>query len=165
MSPANVTVPGDPYGTQPAFNYTLKTDTAPGIACGTSWLLQGANCMLAWQDRGIPDGRILYTWFSINPATGDIVWQGTVGVRGSAFTVGNVSAAYFDGEYWLAWKTLGTVSDAAWTHRPASSNLFSGWSTTQYMGRSRVVDAPTWLYHPTGSGETALIWTEHALTF
>lgn len=162
--------PSDPYTTNPDFDYTLRTDTSPGVACSDNTINQAYNCILAWQDRGIPDGRILYTYFRVNSITHAIEWQGTAWARSGVYTVSDVSAAWFKvpqsssgpwvGAFWLAWKTLGPDPDVAYVSRLESSGYASGWSSAAFMQADHVVDAPTWGYDPINSREALLIWTE-----
>jgi len=124
----NRNAPADSYGTHPTFAYTLKTDVTPAVACADTRATLSYNCLLAWQDRGIPDGKILYTYFRINLSTNAVVWRpGTpnVWVRSGSNTVSNLSAAYFEGKFWLAWKKTEAGTDVAWTN----TSTYTGWST------------------------------------
>ena len=78
--------------------------------------------------------------------------------------MGNVSLAYANGYFWLAWKSYDSTQDVQWVRRDASSSQYSnGWGSIQSLGRTKVVDAPTWLYYNNVSHvslESGLIWTE-----
>jgi hypothetical protein len=99
--------------------------------------------------------QVLYTYFRI---VNDVVdfYSGTW-VRSGAYTVSDLSAAHFEGKFWLAFKTFESGDDVAWTSAPS----WSSWSNVAELGRGDVVvDAPTWSYSPSDSKERALIWTE-----
>jgi len=145
--------------TVPAGGYSLKTDSAPAVACSWRQFDFPYNCILAWNDRGTTSGRILYTYFRINPSTRVVDFQGDVWVLAGAYTVGNVSAGVDPtGGPWLAWKTV-SPSDVAWATRD------SGW-IVHTKGRSEVIDPPTIVHDQylndsiSQPHEQALIWTE-----
>jgi hypothetical protein len=157
----NQTAPTD---SDPDFDYTLKTDVTPGVACAPDDTLE-FNCILAWMDRGHPDYRVLYTYFRVdesNPSDLQIEWIDTspnVWVRSAAYTHGDVSAAFFDSSFWVAWKADDADQDVEWT-KSTNPVGYTTWNTVTQLGTSNVVDAPTWLYTPNATKESALIWTQ-----
>jgi hypothetical protein len=46
----------------PLFDYSFQTDFAPGVACAPDRSVFPYNCILAWNDRMVPNGRIHYTY-------------------------------------------------------------------------------------------------------
>lgn len=157
---ANRTPPADSYS---GFDFTLKTDVSPAVTCAPSspWLGQSYNCMLAWVDRGILEKRILYSFFRINTsfAVDFIEWEpGSPNVYGLEFSQGvssnaSVSAGYFADRFWIAWKS--TDNDVCYISTTA---LTPNWGNKVCLGRSNVVDPPSWHYRD--GSESVLIWTE-----
>jgi len=144
----------DPYT---MFSYAFKTDQRVGVTCADSINTFAYNCVVAWNDRGIPDANVLYKYFRVNGNT--IQWRSTVLKRSGAVTVGGIGAAFFDDQFWLAWKT--TANDVAYTSNPESSSSYGGWSTVATLGRNgKVIDPPTWFYVPHHNHEAAVTWTE-----
>ena len=148
----NRTPPTDNYTD---FNYTLKTDVSPAVACAPNRNVFDFNCILAWVDRGITDGRILYTYFRID--NNEIIWSNTHGVfvRSYTKTFNNISASFFDGSFWLAWKTIG--NDISYCRTDTGE---TDWDDVVTKTRSKVVDPPTWIYVPETNKESILVWTE-----
>lgn len=145
---------------------SYETDSPPGVACGPSGTGPSSggnnfNCLLAWVDRGFPGGRVRYTWFRINTSLfgNFIVWFGTGYRRTGSATVSGVSAAYFDGAFWMAWKSVGPLHGVQYT---SAATWPSGWGgVSTVSGVSNVVDPPTFLYVPDSSSlEAGLVWTK-----
>jgi len=149
---SNRNPPSDSYSD---FNYTLKTDVAPAVACAPNRNNFNFNCILAWVDRGIVDGSILYTYFRID--NNNIVWSTTHGVfvRPYTRTLNNISAAFFNESFWLAWKTI--ENDIKYCRTNSSETNWNGIITKT---RSKVVDSPTWIYVSETNKESILVWTE-----
>jgi hypothetical protein len=93
--------------TSGALTYAYETDVPVGLACADSdvWTLP-YNCMIAWYDRGMLDGRILYTYFRVM-SDNTIEWHHQVFRRGGAYTVSGVDLAFFDGTFWMTFKEAG----------------------------------------------------------
>lgn len=150
---------------EPEWEYTLKTDVAPAVACAPDDDDREYNCLLAWVDRGIPEAGILYTYFRVNTTFQTVSWKPVVAGknvwrRSGSGSVSHVSAAYFAGKFWMAWKSDNANSDLEYTHTTGST-CYTCWSTVSDMA-SDVVDPPTWLYVADDSSlEAGLIWTEH----
>lgn len=144
--PITPDLPG--YTGNGAYRYTGRTDVATAVACAPSphGLPHQGNCLLAWVDSGTPDGRVLYTHFSVDGPT--------VSLHGAAQVLGvtsrsDLSAAYVDGRFWLGYK-----SSAAGEHdRPALVSTYprdlDRWGDVRRSYPNRAAEAPTWLYDPT----------------
>ena len=149
----NRTSPTDSFAD---FSYTRKTDVAPGVACAPDRNNFDYNCMIAWVDRGIMQGRILYTYFRID--NNAIVWSPNHGVfvRSGTSSFSHISAAFFNGSFWLAWKTI----DGDINYCRTDSNE-TDWDPIVSLSRTKVVDPPTWTYVPEDTKESLLVWTEY----
>ena len=132
--------------------YNMKTDVTPAITCADTTTTFTNNCMLAWVDNGVMDGTILYTYFTTDDKT--ITWGGTIYTI-DVDTVSGISAAYFAGKMWLAYKQI----DGDVEYRTSTST--GSWSSAVSFGRSKTVDPPTWLYVPEQTKEAIVIWTEY----
>jgi len=148
------------YG-QGNWPFVFETDSPPAVACGPSGTGPSSggtyfNCLLAWVDRGYPGGSVLYTWFRVNGTL--IQWIGAAHRRSGSFTVSGVSAAWFHGQFWMAWKSTGATHGIQYT---SASTYPTGWGTvTAFSGVQWVVDPPTFLYVPDSSTlEAGLVWT------
>ena len=159
---SELTPPVDPYEDpgDPDYDYAIKTYAPVGVACAPDRDTFEYNCLHAWMDQGTNDGRILYAYFKVEPLLGEkiIKWQDEVWVRSGAYTNSGVQAAYFEGAFWMAWKTRDSTPDVEWTSN-ASINYY-GWGGVQTNGRTKVLDPPTWLYTQSNNDERALVWTE-----
>lgn len=153
-------------GSHAQWAYELRTDVLPGVACANNRSVFSYNCLLAWHDRGVMGGDILYLYFRINSATKAVEFyqeNGTpkIWIRGTSDTVTGVAAMYdtYDG-FWLTWKTRGKPAKIAKTNNPGPSYA-SNWSATTYTTPDDyIVDPPSFLYHPTYASESGLLWTE-----
>jgi hypothetical protein len=138
------------------FSYTLKTDVAPGVACAPDRNDFSYNCIIAWVDRGIMEGDILYTYFRID--SNAVVWSPNhdVFIRSGANSFSHISAAFFDGSFWLAWKTID--GDVKYCRTDSHE---TDWDANVSLSRTQTVDPPTWTYVPEDTKESLLIWTEY----
>ena len=151
-----VTYPSDVYT---SWDYSGKTDFPVGVACEPDRDQRDYNCILAWQDRGIPDGSVLYTYFRVNSSDEIEFRPGGPVKRGASNSSSGVSAAYFGSKFWLAWKVPRAVgikytSTLCGTGYTCWSNLFTATTSDE------VVDPPSWFYVPDQTHESGLIWTE-----
>jgi hypothetical protein len=142
----------DPYY---SFNYRNRTDQRVGVACAPNRNTFAYNCILAWNDRGIPDANLLYRYFRLNG--GDVEWSSDAPAkRSGADTNSAVSAAFINGYFYLAWKDRN--GNVEYT-KNSGTNYFS-WTTTQTVGTNfSVVEPPAWYYVPHQTHEAALVWT------
>lgn len=162
--------PGHPPQPAPDFDYTGKTDFRPGLACAPSSANLPYNCMLAWADRGVPNGRVLYTFLKVNTSTNQINWNplpfppapNVYVLPSSVKSLAGVTLSFHAGKFWLAFKTI----DLAGIHQDIgfvslSSPYGSGnWSFLQYIGDATpVVDLPSWLSSTDSAMEAGLVWT------
>lgn len=156
-------MPADEYpGTSPNFNYTGKTDFPVGVACAPAAAGLASNCILAWADRGVPNGRMLYIFFKVQGGQA-VFATGTpnVGVipGSNAKSLDGVAVAYFAGKFWIAWKTI----DA--THHDIGYVTFippTNFSNVAYISDATpVVELPAWSYVPHLNYEAALQWVTH----
>jgi hypothetical protein len=140
------------------WNYSPKTDVAVGVACGDNTIHFPYNCLLAWQDFSVPTGRVLYTYFRVNTSGGTTVeFHPNAWARGGSQTVSSISAAYFAGKYYMAWKK--TTAPARVTRNINDSTSYTGWGTPiDHTPTNHLAAPPTWLYRPGFGG--ALLWTE-----
>ena len=162
--------PGQDIANSGTYPYTLQTDTIPAVACagqGTYDSKDDFNCLLAWIDRGAPNGRLLYTYFRFNDNEPyDIQWQGQVRDRDGANSIAGVAAMYSWGQFFLAFKTMDDTPDITVMRRSRSTNYFSGWSTMTTPANSRgdVKDPPSFIYSnvssETSDVNSVLVWTE-----
>lgn len=141
----------------PLFDYSFLTDFAPGVACAPDRSEFDYNCLIAWNDRMVPNGRIHYTYFRINGA-GQVEWHGTAWTRGGSYTASHISAGYFSDRFWLGWKDWTNPQKVAWTYNNGS---YSSWSQVERLNRPRIVDPPSFAYDPEDPGAGGRItWTE-----
>lgn len=154
MLTGTVNLPSDSYS---LWDYAGTTEVAVALACGDGGTLT-YNCMVAWQDNGIPSGHVLYTYFYVD-SSGSIVWRPSSAIRRSGVSsVEHLSAAYFEGRYWLAWKSSDIPARVKFVSHPDTS--YTSWSSTSTAGGDYVIDPPTWISSPTLVKEKALLWTE-----
>lgn len=140
------------------WDYTGRTFSRVGVACADSVPahFNGFNCLLAWVDRGVPEARVLYTYFRIDQ-NNQVQWRGNSYRRSGAHALGGVSAAYFANRFHMAWKSTSSADSIATT---SNNNAVTGWTPVAYDYTSKpVVDYPTWVYR-NGSPSAALVWTE-----
>lgn len=137
---SNVSTPIDSFT---LWNYTLRTYWGVAVSCANSVGsgMNSFNCLLAWIDRGIPDNRILYTWFRINGT--DVVWQGTTYVRSGANPISHLSAGHFNNKIYLTFRSNGSTMQAGIMSHSLTS--YTDWSTVSYESGSSgyIIDAPT----------------------
>lgn len=150
-----------PTETFDTWDYSYKTDFPVGMACAPDRSDVDYNCLIAWQDRGIPDGSILYKYFRINPTTKAIEWRsGNTSKRAGSLSSSGVSAAYFDGSFWMTWKRA-IVGGGDINHtRTTTSCDYTCWSSFTPHFRGDIADPPTWFYVPHQTHESTLIWSE-----
>lgn len=127
------------------------------MACGDDTSNFPYNCLLAWQDSTVPNGRVLYTYFKVG-AGSTIDFHPNAWIRGGSQTVGHVSAAYFADRYYLAWKRWTAPADASYTINDSTS--YTGWSTVNNYDAEDIVDPPTWLYRDDDATSNGILWTE-----
>ena len=108
--------------------------------------------MIAWVDNGVSDGTILYTYFRVDGSL--ISWSNTI-YSMDVNTASGISAAYFGGQMWIAYKTL--LGDIQYR----SSTTTGVWFSPVSLGRTEAIQTPTWWYVPHVSREALLIWTEY----
>jgi hypothetical protein len=154
LSAVNTTVPNSH---SPIWNYRRQTDFAPAVACAPNRDVFAFNCILAWADRGVPNGRVLYTYFRVNTATNQIEWHGTSWARGGSQTTSHISAGYFGDRFWLGWKewNSGEPPTRTWT-----SSGYTSWSTPEAIDIQNIIDPPTFLYDTLKPKAGGMVWTE-----
>lgn len=141
------------------FDYLARTNVSPAIACGPVAQAGTFNCILAWLDRGIPSGRILYTYF--HNSTGNPVFY-KEGGKVKVWAMSNLdsvtapTAAFFNNTFHIAVKR----ASVGWSsHSVVYGYRTSGLSTwTVKLVPGRAVDSPTYLYK--NGSESALVWTQ-----
>lgn len=159
------------------YEYNGRSDVGVGVACapaGAPGLPNGANCMIAWSDSGTPDGQVLFTFFEVDAADQKSVSfiSGTIAlvtyevnsVAVPVRSVSDLSLAYFDGRFWLAYKSATTGAEAgAPSYVSTDTADASDWSGPRNSFTNHVAaDPPTWLYDPHDSTqETAFVFAEH----
>ena len=154
LDSANTTMPADGYS---GWNYRMETDFAVAVACTDNTTDFPYNCILAWDDRGIPNGLLSYTYFKVDTSSGySISWYGSGTNRGGTEVLGHPSAAAFADTLWLSWKTWETPSQVAYAKNNGS---YFSWSNT-FTTRSGLLDPPTWQYITEETRESSLVWTE-----
>ncbi len=154
---------GTPSESFSLWNYRNRTDFPVGIACAPDRDELDYNCLIAWQDRGVPTGAVLYKYFRVNAVTKVIEWRpGNSSRRSGALSTSGISAAYFNGSFWMSFKVpLSLGGDVAYTeYNVSSGTAYTGWQSVTSLSRVDVVDPPTWLYSSHGAHEAALLWTE-----
>ena len=145
------------FGPFPA--YSFLTDFLPGVACAPDREQFDYNCIIAWSDRVVPNGRIHYTYFRVEPNAA-IEIHPTTWTRGGSRTTSHVSAGYFYDSFWLGWKDWNSqgVAGIATTR---NTGAYASWTSPDRLSRPRVVDPPSFVYEPELSGTTARqLWTE-----
>lgn len=158
LSASNTTHTGSPSGK--LFSYSFLTDFAPAVAC-KPWPTgrMEYNCILAWVDRVVPNGRIHYTYFRINESN-DVEWEGRAWTRAGSLTTSHISAGYFGGALWLTWKHWTNPQKVA---RTQNLGEYWDWSDADLMTRPDIIDPPFFSYDETVSTVGAgarLTWTE-----
>jgi hypothetical protein len=163
-----------PLSSKNEFEYLGETRSVVGLTCGdwTSGIAGTYNCLLAWSDYGVPNARIVYTYFRVVPAYGgggDVVsttiqWAqffGTYLVYSIDYsnTVFGVTAAFFNNAYHLSWAQSLTNPYLAWTFNNNPSSLGFPIANREYFFDSKLVHGPT--FTAEDGRESALIWTSH----
>jgi hypothetical protein len=147
-----------------SFPYDAKTDVAPGMACGpyVSSDPERFNCILAWVDRGTPNGRVLYTSFRIRTTPSkQIIWSGVVKQVSGVNTVSDIGLSYTNNTFLLAAKTINGAPNVIVMQTGYDSDVMDNtWSQQSLFVRGDVVGAPQWLYTTTGVVPRVLYWTE-----
>ena len=130
------------------------------------------NCLLVWSDSGTPDGQVLLTYFKV--AGNRVEFQKEVWALGyrpkrrffiKTLSVSDLSAAYFDSRYWVAYKTIGASGAGG---NPAFISTYAydldRWGNKRMIISDHIAaEAPVWLYDPRSpSRETAFVFTEWA---
>lgn len=157
LTPQNTALPASPTN----HPYLAETDTIAGAACGPSLAETHFNCLLAWVDRGVPRGRVLYTWFRVDDSQpGGISWLGTASYRSGTNSVSGVSVGFTEGHFDIATRRTDLVNpDIRINSKPNSTTgYFSSWTQVD-IGRTKVFDNPTWIYRH-GYTTSMLTWTE-----
>lgn len=145
-------------------DYKGETEMAVGIACAPQAISNDHNCIIAWAERETLDARLLYRYFHIDSGTNVVDFHSTVFARSGAYTVGHVSAAYFNDSLWLSWKDSTTKSDVRYCESQNLTSLGS-WKTPINVTNSSFVytfDPPTFGYvsNASSTSEAVLMWTE-----
>lgn len=153
-----------PVSTLPPWNFTGRTDFSPAITCSdynpyNSW----HNCLLAWVDRGVPGGVILYAYFRVTNGN-TITFKSDVNVHPIRGAVGHLSAASFADKHYLAFKT-GPNAIRVSSTPDYCYNCWQGTTTAKTIlpsiNHHGFVDAPSWGTKKSDEvGERALFWTE-----
>lgn len=151
--------PADGYD---LWSYEHKTDFPVGVACAPSQTGIEYNCLLAWQDRGVPNGSVLYKYFRVSPITHQIEWRpGPSTVRSSAKAQSGVSAAYFNDAFWLVWKEPASGGGNVVHTKTTSPSCYTCWSSPVVLtGAANIADPPTWMYVPSQNQESIVLWTQ-----
>lgn len=143
---------------QGVYAHNGRTNVSPAITCGPVEHAGTYNCMLAWTDRGIPRGRVLYAYFRNTTGTPDFYKVGgnvQVWARGTTDTVTSPALGFFNNTFHMAWKRAHTSAfgiQYAW--RTAA---YATWSSTSTVA-SNAIDSPTYLFK--NGAESSLIWTQ-----
>lgn len=99
-SVGSLTAPNSPISN---WQYRNKTEVKPAVACADlNYSLY--NCVLAWNESGAHDGRILYVYFRVYPGTDYVIFD-PVGVRtffSYLETHTGPTVSYFADKLWLA---------------------------------------------------------------
>ena len=140
-------------------NYNFETNRPVAIACGDEFWGSSYNCLLAWQEREVPTGRVAYTYFRVG-ANDVIEWYGNAYIRSGSRTVSGVQAAYTENRFRMAWKEWlgGDAVVSTWT------TSYTGWSSVAERAATGIVDPPTYLYrshvpYPAPDRNHAVTWT------
>ncbi len=168
--------------------YKLITHVAPALTCGPAGEGVAAtdggsnyNCLLAWTDHGSPDGHVLTAWFRVvadraewhrsvdlvqpyRRAEMDFLgnWYEPGGeqVTHAVQTQSDLSAAFFDNRYWIAFKSS-AAGDEETVNLVQTDYGGTSWYRHYVLEDTAAVDAPTFLWDPEDdSREVALAWTE-----
>lgn len=146
------------------YQYDMRTFYAPKVVCreDVPSAFNGFNCLLAWVDRGIPLGNVLYTYFKVD-ASGTypaISWHGNVYVLPFSKAVGHLSAGAFYDLFWLTYKSATGTTDAKVEYVVNSMGSRTNWGLPSDISSSGVIiDSPTWATNGDGN-EAALMWTQ-----
>lgn len=156
----------------PDWDWLGETEVAPGVACADDKFAT-YNCIIAWQERGVPEGRVLYTYFYVDDSVSppDLKWHGEARIMPTSRTVSHVSAAFMadgsgsDDRFWVTWKEWHSDSEVRVASTDSSGSTYWSWFTSDGPSNgSEVVDPPTYQFEPwdygSGAQERALIWTE-----
>lgn len=149
-------------GAEANWSYQARTDVQVGIGClhdpGTLY-----PCILAWNDSGVLNGKVLYVFFKVN-TNNEIEWYGgsnpTVYIRSGSDTSGPPAVGYspYDEKLWLAWRESGANGTIK---RVPQYGTYSSWYYYDTItSADYIVDHPTFLYSPRVAREWGLMWTE-----
>jgi len=158
-------LPADTY-TSPNFAYQGRTDTHVAVACAPDRDEWDYNCLLAWQDIGIPNGRVLYEYFNVTCTgelcdvnlLGSITARGTEGATATS-TVAGLSAAWFDGRFWLTWKSYDGTPQVFYNNGGFGGS-YSTWYQSSLSLPSMAISPPTFLYVPDPTKQSILTWAQ-----
>lgn len=130
------------------YDYSHESDFAPAIACADSWE-DAYNCIAVWLDKGVFNGSVLYAFFAVS---GDVVYWTQPVRRFSSFATSSPAAAYFNGEFRVAW-----IDPTGPYLRVYKSDTPGTWALEKYTYEPWALGSPTFLAE--GSGyESVLLW-------
>jgi len=163
--PYTANVPTESY-TNPGFVYEKRTDTHVAVTCAPDRNEWDYNCLLAWQDIGIPNGRVLYDYFNVTCAgelcgvnfRGSITARGTEGATATS-TVAGLSAAWFDGRFWLTWKSYDGTPQVFYNNGGFGGS-YGAWYQSSLSLPSMAISPPTFLYVPDQTKQSILTWAQ-----
>lgn len=158
-----------PADDHPTFSHSGKTYVAPAIACADERVFGNYNCVVAWQDRGIPQGSILYALFTVNPNDDDdILWAANSWELPGATSVSHLSMAYTasHGKFWITWLD----ADDSFAEVRYSSNdgsCTTCWTSPSGVGSGgtgvHVTEPPQFIYDNQNSlYNGGIVWAEIA---
>ncbi len=165
-SPAIVTANApDNYNTPP-YSYQGITESPVGLACAPNRSEYNHNCLVAWRDIGVPVGRILYRYFNVECSGNlcDVNFHGTTyarGIEGSAATstVGGISAAWFDGRFWMTWKSYDGTVRVFYNDGGSVGGSRTAWKEETSFNTERTSHTPSFFYIPEKTKRSGLIWS------
>lgn len=132
-----------PSESHPFFEYAMETELPLGVACTSRTDTYPFNCLLAWSDRGIYNGRILYTYFRVG-SNGGIDWHPNSWARSGSQTNSGVQAAYGWERFRMTWKKRFGADTVEYT---STMGDYTSWTWPQERSAAGIVDIPTYLYH------------------
>lgn len=113
------------------WKFNGKSSFAPSVACADASYGLTYNCMLAWVDRGMWNGAVLYTYFRVNTSTDQIEF-----VKNSS------------GEH---------PAQIALVSKNSNGDYATGWNTTQYFSAGNIASPPSFVSRM--NNESAVVWT------
>ncbi len=158
--------------TYPYFSYEGRTDWPVGVACADEEPFEGFsyNCITAWVELTHPEHHILYTYFRVNTSTQGVEFapgspqaQALLVNQQVGGAYGGVSAAWFQGRFYLAWKQATTSLWPGFFNVAYASSASTpyAWNNPVVINTTKpVIHRPVFHYTPQLRREAALIWTE-----